>query len=110
MSALEVQINRTPKGHFVRGNTIGATGGRPRGVDIRAVCEEHAKANGIDLKLAIWEIMLMQIQLAKCGDAAAVKIVLSTLGDAVNTDEVSESLAEVIASTIEKNRARLAAS
>lgn len=99
---------RNANGTFAPGHP--GKGGRPRGLDIRAVCERHARENGIDLELAIWEIMQMQITLAKCGDAAAVKVVLATLGDAISTDEVSESLAEVIAATIQKNRARLAAS
>lgn len=114
MTAAEpVQLSltgRNANGSFAPGHKFGKLGGRPRGLDIRAVCERHARENGIDLELAIWEIMQMQISLAKCGDAAAVKTVLSVLGDSVNTDEVSESLAEVIAATIEKNRTRLAAS
>lgn len=102
-----VLSGRRADGTFAPGHGFSKGIGRPKGFDLRRVAAEHAAKNGVDLELALWEILFMQIQLAKAGDAAAVKVVLSTLGDAVNTDEVAESLAEVIAATITKNRARL---
>ena len=103
-----VVVGRTARGTFAPGNTFGP--GRPRGVDLKALAHERARAEGTTIEDELWHIIRMQLALAKCGDPNAAKLMLQTFGDQLATEEVAESLAEVIAATIAKNRARLAAS
>lgn len=96
------ESGRTAAGTFAPGNRIGASG-RPRGIDIRRLAEERAKAEGMDLEGALWLVIKDQLALARI-DTAAAKLMLSTLGDALTAESAGESLAEIIAATINKNR------
>ena len=76
----QLSAERDEAGRFLRGNTISKTGGRPRGIDIKALAEEMAEQEGYDLRQAMWRVLKTLINSAEAGDVAAAKIVFERLG------------------------------
>ena len=65
-------------GRFLSGFT-GNPAGRPKALDLRAIAEKKAKENGVDLEVALWEVVVGLLERARAGDAAASKVVLDRL-------------------------------
>ena len=65
-------------GRFVVGNSGGP--GRPRGYDLRALAEEEAGREGLDLQLALWKVLRKLLDQAESGNTRASQIILEKLG------------------------------
>ncbi len=70
---------RDPSGRFLPGHK--GKGGRPRGLDFRAVVMERAEAEGRDIKDAVWVVFLAMLKQASNGDVQAAKFIADRLCD-----------------------------
>lgn len=76
-------VNRDSTGRFQRGHRLG---GRSRGIDLRALAEEFAAKEGLDLPRALWGVCKRMLALAIGGDVQAARLMLERLTD---TDETT---------------------
>lgn len=81
-------------GRFVKGHPK-SSAGRPRGYDFRAVVEQFAATNKVEVDRAIYEVFTALAARAKAGDVAAAKLLLDRLCTADPTQvEVLTALPE----------------
>jgi len=75
-------VLRDDKGRFLPGGP-GGPGRKPgRGVDVKFAAERIARERGIELSVAVGEVVLRLIELAKGGDVPAAALLLKTVGTA----------------------------
>ena len=86
-------VKRDARGRWLPGTTGGP--GRPRGYDFRAVVEQFAIANKVEVDRAIYEVFTALAARARAGDVAAAKLLLDRLCTADPTQvEVLTALPE----------------
>ena len=70
----ETRAERDENGRFLAGNTTSKRGGRPPGVDLRAVAEEQCREQGTTLGEALAKVVVAMLEKAQDGDTAAAKL------------------------------------
>ena len=71
-------------GRFLPGNSGGP--GRPRGFDLRAVAEQKAAEEGVDLETGLWLVVRRLMTAAQGGDVQAARLLLDRLCDATEVE------------------------
>lgn len=69
-----IEMGRTVDGRFAPGHP--GVGGRPSGIDLRALAERKSEEEGYDFPTAMWEVIKALIENAKAGNVSAAKLLL----------------------------------